>query len=255
MKLPILVPIGGNGSNARLSKAPPPNTGLISPAASSSGSNAPGSPTNARMSSGERMSTAVMSSSFSGVTPGSVRSMRPSCGPLVLDHRDGIAVLRHGQRGAGASRRRAPALPRRPRRRSPPLAPGSPPPHRCRRPAPPRAAAGVGVSMPKRPSSKARRSSSSRGGGSSGSVGRSWTGRRGSTPRKGGSRICAAAGMGASTSPTPTNAAKPNVTQTNFRSPAKGAPMRITRHANAVHVGSTLGCVGLTVCLVCRSER
>ncbi len=58
-----------------------------------------GSPTNARMSSGERKSAAVMSSSFSAVTPGSVRSMRPSCGPRV-------SITGTGSPSCGAARRR-----------------------------------------------------------------------------------------------------------------------------------------------------
>ena len=154
------------------------------------------------------MSASVMSSSFSrgharlGEIDEAVLRRRR------LDHRHRIAVLRHGQPAQarlGVGRHSSSAPPSstssdrsrlgRRIRVAVLRAPGRPP--------------ASGLPCPKRPSSKARRSSSSSGGGSSGSVGRSCTGRRGSTPREGGSRICAAAGIGASTSPTPTNAAKP----------------------------------------------
>ena len=102
-KLPIRVPIGGNGSSAKPSKVLPLNTGLISPAASSSGSNAPGSPMNARKSSGERMSASVMSSSPSSGAIGSLRSMTPSCGAAA-------SMTGTGSPSCGTARRARPRL-------------------------------------------------------------------------------------------------------------------------------------------------
>ena len=192
----------------------------------------PGSPTNARKSSGERMSASVMSSSPSSGAIGSLRSMTPSCGRRRLDDGHRVAILRDGERGAA---RLAPCH-RHPRAAvvvCPPRRASARPARSCS-PSPAGAAAGAGADSPARSGHRRRRADPPlRGRDRRGRCGRS-CGRRGIGAARRADRGSALRRARARAQAQRRNTAKPSTSQTILRSPVKGAPMKITRHANAV---------------------